>query len=594
MNTQKKIRERKTLGGRLFFKRIHRYAFPVLVLNLIITIVLTVSVYEMVELQEQKLFLSNAHEIKQQITARLESHALMLRAGVAWLVLSDSITRDEWKEYIVNARIDRYMPDVEGMGYIKIIPPGSLENHTAEIRGEGFSQYSISPSYERDMYTSVVYIEPFAGVNLSSFGYDMFTEPVRRMAMVYSRDFDVACLSGRIDLNAGIGGEELYGLLMFVPYYENGLRIHTVEQRRVAIRGWLYCPYRLNSLMKGVLEYSVPDNSIRVQIFDERLSGSSILFDSHGIGSEVERGFGVDVISLPVEFNINQWQLHLMRPGPFPTRALITFLTGILFSLLLYILFTVFSKIAYRSKQIRNKNKKLKTLNATKDKFFSIIAHDLKSPYNAVLGFSDILLKQVDEMDRQEIKKFAGIIRHSANVAVDLLMNLMVWSQSQTGKLKYSPEMFDIVKLVQEMELLFMDVARQKNIELKRNFPDQAVVFADYAMVGTILRNLVSNAIKFTQSGGRVTISAEKKRTELVVSVTDTGVGISEENREKLFRIDESYSTSGTRNEKGTGLGLILCREFVEKHGGRIWVESKTAPSPESGSTFSFTLPSPH
>ncbi len=139
-----------------------------------------------------------------------------------------------------------------------------------------------------------------------------------------------------------------------------------------------------------------------------------------------------------------------------------------------------------------------------------------------------------------------------------------------------------------------MDVARQKNIELKKNLPDQAVVFADYAMVGTILRNLISNALKFTQSGGRVTISAEMKRTELVVTVTDTGVGISEENREKLFRIDESYSTSGTRNEKGTGLGLILCREFVEKHGGKIWVESKTAPSPESGSTFSFTLPSPH
>ncbi len=593
MNAHKKIWRRKTPGGRYYLKRFNRFAIPVLISGLFITAILTVSVYDRIETQERKLFVSIAHAIKQQLTDRLESHALLLRAGVAWLALSDSVTRDEWKEYTQQARIDRYLPDIEGMGYIKIIPSGSMNKHIREIREEGFSDYSISPSYERDIYTSVVYVEPFTSYNRSTFGYDMFTEPARRMAMEYSRDFDVACLSGRIHLTEGSGEEESYGLLMFVPCYESGLRVQTVEQRQSAVRGWLYCPYRLNVFIKGVMENPVRDSGIRVQIFDERMMDSSILYDSHGIGSEVESGYGAEIITLPVEFNVNQWQLHLTHRRPFPVRAFITLITGILFSLLLYLLFSVFSKIANRSEQIRTKNKKLKTLNATKDKFFSIIAHDLKSPYSAILGFSNILLKRVDEMDRQEIKKFAEIIRHSANAAVDLLTNLMVWSQSQTGKLKYNPEEFDVVKLAREVELLFSDIARQKHIELIKNLPEQAFVFADYAMVGTILRNLISNAVKFTHPGGRVTISAKKTETELVVSVTDTGVGISKSNRNKLFRIDESYSTSGTRNEKGTGLGLILCREFVERHGGKIWVESKTAPSPECGSTFSFTLPSP-
>ena len=237
---------------------------------------------------------------------------------------------------------------------------------------------------------------------------------------------------------------------------------------------------------------------------------------------------------------------------------------------------------------IINKNKELKELNATKDKFFSIIAHDLKSPFNSIVGFSNLLAEQMREKNYDDVEKFAGIIEKSSYRAMDLLMNLMEWSLSQTGRMEFNPEYFEMISLIKEVILLFDDIAGQKKISVNTNkLPANSLVFADKAMINTILRNLISNAIKFTHPGGMITISVEEKESKLIVSVSDNGVGISKEDCGKIFRIDESYSSSGTENENGTGLGLILCKEFVQKHGGKIWVESEVG----KGSTFYFSLP---
>ena len=242
--------------------------------------------------------------------------------------------------------------------------------------------------------------------------------------------------------------------------------------------------------------------------------------------------------------------------------------------------------------KIELKNEELEKTNAVKDKFFSIIAHDLKSPFNSIVGYCDLLVEQVKEEDYDGIGKFAEIISQSSHRAVSLLMNLMEWAQSQTGRMEFNPELFEMKSLINEMEFLFEDIAIQKNIIISKVLPLTTPVYADKAMIGTILRNLIANAIKFTESGGKIIISAEEKRNGLTVSVADTGVGIPKNRIETLFRIDESYSTPGTNNEKGTGLGLILCKEFIEKHGGRIWVESNLDSSSEKkGTTFHFTIP---
>lgn len=236
---------------------------------------------------------------------------------------------------------------------------------------------------------------------------------------------------------------------------------------------------------------------------------------------------------------------------------------------------------------LRKSAAELREINAAKDKFFSIIAHDLKNPLNSIVGFSDLLAEQVLEKNYEGIEEYAAIIQDSSKRVMDLLMNLLEWSRSQTGRLQYNPEFVDLTLLISQITELSADTAFQKSISLNRKLPRNAPVIADTAMISTVLRNLISNAIKFTHPGGHVTISVEQNQMEVVVSVADNGVGIKKSMIEKLFKIEDSYSTTGTQNEKGTGLGLILCHEFVGKHGGHIWVNSEVG----KGSTFHFSIP---
>ena len=229
----------------------------------------------------------------------------------------------------------------------------------------------------------------------------------------------------------------------------------------------------------------------------------------------------------------------------------------------------------------------LRELNATKDKFFSIIAHDLLNPFNSIVGLSDYLAEQVHVKNYDEIEQYAYIIQKSSYRAMDLLLNLLEWSRSQTGRMEFNPENVEFTVLINQVTELLIDSDNQKSITIVKELPDSVTVVADKNMMGAILRNLISNAIKFTSPGGHIVISVLQNQDGLMVAVADTGVGIEEDNLEKLFRIDGNYSTLGTQKEQGTGLGLILCKEFIEKHGGKIWAESEVG----EGSKFIFTIP---
>lgn len=241
---------------------------------------------------------------------------------------------------------------------------------------------------------------------------------------------------------------------------------------------------------------------------------------------------------------------------------------------------------------LKESEARLQELNATKDKFFSIISHDLRSPFNSILGFSNLLTQQIEEKDYEGIGKYAMIIQNSSERAMNLLTNLLEWSRSQMGKMEFTPEKIDISILINEVTALLNDAAQQKSITLYMEIQPNTDVFVDRLMVGTILRNLLSNAIKFTHPGGEIVISAQQKQDECLVTVADNGIGIRKESLDKLFRIDVSYATLGTENEVGTGLGLILCKDFVDKHQGKIWVESDRGDQVQkSGSKFHFTIP---
>lgn len=250
----------------------------------------------------------------------------------------------------------------------------------------------------------------------------------------------------------------------------------------------------------------------------------------------------------------------------------------------------IIEDISDRKKQeliIKNQNEELLRLNASKDKFFSILAHDLKNPFSAIIGSSDLLLTRSANNDSEEIDRYAKIINQSSKKALDILLNLMDWSQIQTGSTKYVPESIDVSSLVEEAILLLGCNAEEKSISIQNQIPQGTKIFADKVMMSIVLRNLISNAIKYTHLEGIVSISSIQKENELVISVQDNGVGIPKDKIQRLFQIDGVYSTPGTKKEKGTGLGLILCKEFIEKNKGAIWVESNV----DFGTVFHFSLP---
>ncbi len=239
--------------------------------------------------------------------------------------------------------------------------------------------------------------------------------------------------------------------------------------------------------------------------------------------------------------------------------------------------------------------KELNETIASKDKFFSIIAHDLKGPLAGFMGYTKTLVNEFNKLTFNEIIDITTTLNESAQKLYSTLENLLEWSRTQTGRIEFKPELIDLREIAFNITYILKQNANDKNIMLASNIYDETIVKADKNMITTVIRNLVANAIKFTDDYGRVTISA-KEITELVggqqkkfylVSVEDNGIGIDDAGLSKLFRIDENVTSIGTSGEKGTGLGLILCKEFIEKHNGRIWAESERG----KGSSFNFTIP---
>jgi signal transduction histidine kinase len=246
-------------------------------------------------------------------------------------------------------------------------------------------------------------------------------------------------------------------------------------------------------------------------------------------------------------------------------------------------------KVKKLNSNLLDSQNELKEHIATKDKFFSIISHDLRGPISAFLNLTDLLLSEMEEMSWKELKETMKMMHSSALGVNRLLNNLLQWSRLQRGKLDFTPANYNLKFIIDNGIDILKSSARDKSINIINLVADDIIVYADSNMLDLVIRNLISNSIKFTNEGGTITISSSKKNKKLIiVSITDTGIGIEPKNLEKLFRIDEKITTEGTKGELGSGLGLILCKEFVEKNGGKISVKSSIG----KGTTFTFSIPS--
>lgn len=232
-------------------------------------------------------------------------------------------------------------------------------------------------------------------------------------------------------------------------------------------------------------------------------------------------------------------------------------------------------------------DKKINKLLVDKDKFISIIAHDLKNPFHSIIGFSSLLRENIHELSSEEINEYVHNIQSASQNTYNLLEHLLEWASTHTGRIDFKPRTLELDNVVNEVLYSTNSASVAKNINIKVNLNSITACYADGNMLKTILRNIISNAIKYTRVNGTIKILVIKTRKSLQFSITDNGVGMSHDKVKKLFKINEKISTPGTHQEQGTGLGLLLCKEFVDKHKGKIWVESEE----NTGTTFYFTLP---
>jgi signal transduction histidine kinase len=567
---------------------------PLLVLltGLLLTAVSIFYTWTYIEKTATQEFEHASIDLQGKMEARLRAHAQLLRSGAAYFAVSDTVTRDSWRRFYEHMRVDKHLPGIQGFGYTKIILPHELEDHTRRVRESGFPDYTVYPSGERELYTSIIYLEPFTDRNLRAFGYDMFSEPVRRKAMETARDSNFAVLSGKVFLVQETGVDIQAGALMYIPVYRQGMPVETVEQRRAAIKGWVYSPYRIRDLTHGILgNWDLPGrNRIHLRIFDQNdFSEDSLLYDSQTDQLENENP-NLSLI-LPVRFNDREWMMVFTRNSEelslFHGDLMVVTLSGIIISILLFFLTSSLIKTSMNAKHIAQLNRELEKLNADKDRFISILGHDLRNPFNSILGYLEILITDFDILERDKIEIFIKRINSASHATYNLLEDLLNWSRARAGTLYFNPQCHNLNDVFKYIKRNMITQAKIKKISLNCSVNPDIVVFADIEMLKTILRNLCSNAIKFTGEHGEVNVTAEEDHEQVKITVADNGIGMKPAILKNLFTVTQPLTTSGTENEPGSGMGLMLCKEFVNMHGGQIRAESQAG----KGSRFIVTLP---
>ena len=837
------------------------WGLVILIIGLVLTAITTFYSQREVNADAKQEFSLKCNEIKIKTANRLRFSAQLLRSASVFFAILDSISTEDWKSFNELSHYQENQIGIQGLGYSLLVPKGQGKQK-AKWESNGIHQNPVDAANSDDLYTSVVYMDPYSRGNIRDFGYDLYADPIQRRAMEMSRDSDAATLSGKVLLTENSRGTSHTGTLIYAPVYRKGMPLKTVQQRREAIKGWVYSPFYINELMKGILGNWDSDKEfgIRLRVYEEVISDNSLLYDSHAnlvLPKKIEPS---RTITMQVKQDGKKWLLVFNQSAEhlsyFKSIVKLVVVGGILVSFLLFLLvvslintwtnaqriagkltlelkenelrirevlensldasykrnlvtncyeylspaFTRISgyspeelgsipaesifgmvhpddaaefnrvisrsisdssfadnKLKYRFKhkngyyiwfenrfsvlrdsqgkpealigsisdiskrknaedallqeklllrtiidnipdsiycmdlacrktlanstdvrymgagsesevlgkddfafypyekareffaldqsvilsgkpllnseeslvdgngekkwllsskipmfdkdgkvigllgigrditdrrlaqeEVKHKNEELQKLNAAKDKYFSIIAHDLRSPFNGFLGLTQIMVEELPDLSPEEIRKIAVSMRDSATNLYRLLENLLQWSSMQQNRIPFDPKVIHLNPIISESLAMIWQSSLNKKIEILCLTSGDLEVYADSNMLQTIIRNIVSNSVKFTENGGKVTISANRSEDHFIkLSVTDSGIGMNSEMLENLFQLGSNTSRKGTEGEASTGLGLMICKEFVEKLGGRLWVESEEG----KGSTFYFTIP---
>ncbi|MCF8356962.1 MAG: CHASE domain-containing protein [Melioribacteraceae bacterium] len=728
-----KVKRKKKRAGRLTSRLLNkitsnRYILPSLVLAAFL--IITYFNWDFADTSRknelQLYFEHRAEDVYEHIEHRVIGYKQILKGTLGLFNANGGVNRAEFRSFFKSQDIDETYPGIQGVGFSLIIPPDQIKKHITAIHKEGFPGYKLWPEGIRETYTTIIYLEPFNDRNLRAFGYDMFSEPVRRKAMEAARDSNEAVITGRVDLVQETGSETQAGFLIYLPVYKKGAPHATLLDRRKNIIGWVYSPFRMGDFMEGIFGERSEDLEIEIY-YGKNLSDETKMYSTKTQNTIANYPF---TIEKAIDFDGHEWRVLINYTPQLKSRLginsanvilIVGFCLTILLTMITYLLINkriitirtaeerkaaevllnklredqkilldnipasvvykdtenrfirvnktfadimemsaeqlegknlreIFpeeqaeafwkddleviksgtsknkiielmhspkgniwvqtDKIPYRDEQgkiigligfalditehkyaedeLKKSYEQVTKLNAEKDKFFSIIAHDLRSPFNGFIGLTGLMADNSENFSADEFVEHSKSINNSAKRLYKLLEYLLEWAQIQNGAIEFTPKNLELAKLVTESIDTIYERAKQKSIEITNEIESSQKVYADERMIGAVLRNLLSNAVKFTNANGKISIKTGHTNNGTVkISIEDNGVGIPEEDIGKLFKVEEKVSTAGTDGETSIGLGLLLCKEFIDMHGGKIWAESEEG----KGSKFYFIIP---
>ena len=567
-------------------------------------------------LELQSDFSWHSKKYKILIEQRMLAYEHVLRGTKGLFIASDFIDRTEFKSYVKTLMLDKMFPGIQGVGYSMIVPADQKDKFIKQVRLEGFGLYNITPTTPRDFYTTILYLEPFDLRNKKAFGYDMFSDPARRVAMEKSRDGNKAIISAKATLIQEFEPNAQAGFLMYLPIYEKYTKNETVDERRKHISGWLYAPFSVNDLIQSLKGYE--DNNYYIEIYDsDSISQESLMYDCY----ESNR---VSLFTNNIEVTIagRNWTVLIKSTPNFEktldtSNAQLVFAFGLLFTIfLVYLIFQLIINKEYAQNKAKEMNEKLvkkrnelAKLNSTLEKrvvekteelhksneslesyicdlellnsmltkskkealqaaqarsnFISGISHELRTPLNAIINFTDQIIEDFDEIlvDKElqtDTKDFLQRVLVNSRQLLQLINDLLEFTKYEAGKIDYTIEKKDVNNILQVAHKSTQSLLNGTNIKFNLALYEKPLIgLVDSRRFLQVVLNLLSNAIKFTAKGS-IELKSFPEGDSIIVEIKDTGKGIPLEKKNIIFEPFIQVNNS----DNGTGLGLGLAKRM--------------------------------
>jgi signal transduction histidine kinase len=588
-----------------------KFPYYVLFFSILLTIGATILFYQSAKSKDDIRFLNNVNRVRFSLENRLGLYVALLKAGRGFIQSSNDLDRQKFKNFVESLELEKNYYGAQGIGYSKTVRGSEREQFVALVKARGFSNFKIFPESERSVYQPIVYIEPFNERNRQALGFDMSSDENRSTAMERARDRAMASATGKIVLLQETNEDRQFGFLIYLPIYQNSEEPPTIEERQNTLQGYIYSPFRAKNFLKDVQD-NAGTTDIIIKIYDGDPAAENLLAQTDNPGRQFVPGqISADYSTQnEIEVGGRKWTIEYSSLPSFATQSSINwtpliFLCGVIFSLLLFGM--TYWEAATRAKlqetadeltvseqQIQGLLEKEQTArrlaesaNATKDEFISVVSHELRTPLNAIAGWTRIL--KSDDLSGNTKGLALQKIEKNLRLQTTLVEDLLSYSQLVSSNENLERKEIDCSEIFESVYREFEKVAQKKGITItKENNLTGQKILGDPDKIKILIVNLLSNALKFTPSEGRINAALKVKDGCLEIKIEDSGRGINPDFLPHIFDRFSQYDSSTTRKFGGLGLGLAVSEHIVKLHNGTIEAKSE---GEGKGSTFWVKLP---